>query len=189
MAREIHEAVQRQGVQGRGRARGLEMREAAGRSRTSLIVIDIQLPDQIPALDVKRVVNQCLASTQPSLSMDLSFNTSRPHADYKVTVEQDPRLRSPTADRQALNDTTSTFTTCPYNATDLLQLIQYLGFDHLAMTPSFQATGTWTHDYEYSFEPHPFVPKAPANGNRSLPRALQEQRQVSAIRCAAQSRS
>ena len=131
--------------------------------RTNPVVIDIQLPAHIPALDIMQVQAECLASIQPSLPMDLSFGNSRPNADYVVTVKQDLQLRTPTAVPQAPNNTTTTSATTPYNASELLQLIQHLGFYHLATIPSFQHTGILTHEYRYSFEPEALGPKASTN--------------------------
>lgn len=131
--------------------------------RTNPVVIDIKFPVHILALDIAQLQEECLASIQSSLPVDLSFGGSRPNADYVVTVKQDLKLRAPTANPQAPNNTISISATTPYNASEFLQLIQHLDFYHLATIQSFQYTGTWIYEYEYSFEPRLLESKDSAN--------------------------
>lgn len=129
--------------------------------RTKPVVIDIQLPVHISAANIQRVQDECLASIQSSMPLDLNFGNFRSTADYVVTINQDLQLRNPTSNPQSPSSTTSTPATTLWDSNELQQLIRSLGFYHLATIPSFQHKGTWAHKYEYSFTPQALNPKDP----------------------------
>ncbi|KAI9679198.1 MAG: hypothetical protein M1817_005217 [Caeruleum heppii] len=122
--------------------------------RTKTVVIDVQLSSQIPVSDRTRVRDECLASIHSSLPTDMDFKNSRADADDVVTLKQHLQLRIPSANAQAANNTA----TAPYDAKEL---IGHRGFYQLATTPSFQHQGTWTPEYDFSFEQQTLKPDDP----------------------------
>ena len=123
--------------------------------RSAAIIIDIHFSRSGPNLDVERIRRECEAYANPSVPINLSFNSPHRNADYVVTVTKDIKLDTQGNDGNAMNDPPSTSSGKVDNLKQLMGLLHHLGFYHLASKSNTQGSSAGWPRYDFEIQPQP----------------------------------